>query len=143
MSSLIQSVVLSLGLTNNAHMISEWECLTEAVFFESRGEGELGMELVADVILNRVAHPSFPKSVCGVVNQPRQFSYKRRSLLPTARKHVEAVARVAHRRLTGSHRHVRSTHFHATSVRPTWSRAMDVDKRHRNHVFLSPRNWRT
>ena len=32
---------------------------------------------VAEVILNRVDHPRFPKSVCGVVNQSGQFTYKK------------------------------------------------------------------
>ena len=51
-------------------------CLTEALYHEARGESVKGQRAVAEVILNRVDHPAFPKSVCGVVNQPSQFSYK-------------------------------------------------------------------
>ena len=50
-------------------------CLATAVFFEARGEPIDGKELVANVILNRVEHSSYPDTVCGVVNQPKQFSY--------------------------------------------------------------------
>ena len=50
-------------------------CLATAVFFEARGEPIDGKELVANVILNRVEHPSYPDTVCEVVNQPKQFSY--------------------------------------------------------------------
>jgi len=45
------------------------DCLTQAVYYEARGEGEAGQAAVAQVILNRVRHPAFPKSVCGVVFQ--------------------------------------------------------------------------
>jgi spore germination cell wall hydrolase CwlJ-like protein len=45
------------------------ECLTQAVYYESRGEPRSGQQAVAQVILNRVRHPGFPKSVCGVVFQ--------------------------------------------------------------------------
>jgi spore germination cell wall hydrolase CwlJ-like protein len=45
------------------------ECLTQAVYYESRGESRSGQSAVAQVILNRVRHPAFPKSVCGVVFQ--------------------------------------------------------------------------
>ena len=50
-------------------------CLATAIFFEARGEPIDGKELVANVILNRVEHTSYPDTVCEVVNQPKQFSY--------------------------------------------------------------------
>lgn len=45
------------------------ECLTQAVYYEARGEPKAGQQAVAQVILNRVRHPAFPKSICGVVFQ--------------------------------------------------------------------------
>src|ERR1700744_5655884 len=42
------------------------DCLTQAVYFEARGETPRGQAAVAQVVLNRVANPSFPKTVCGV-----------------------------------------------------------------------------
>ncbi len=45
------------------------ECLTQAVYYEARGESHSGQQAVAQVILNRVRHPAFPKSICGVVFQ--------------------------------------------------------------------------
>ncbi|MET0274055.1 MAG: cell wall hydrolase, partial [Phenylobacterium sp.] len=47
----------------------ELDCLTSAVYFEARGESPQGQAAVATVVLNRVKHPAFPKSVCGVVFQ--------------------------------------------------------------------------
>jgi hypothetical protein len=42
-------------------------CLTQAVYYEANGEPEEGQRAVAQVVLNRVRHPAFAKSVCGVV----------------------------------------------------------------------------
>ncbi|MFM8375734.1 MAG: cell wall hydrolase, partial [Phenylobacterium sp.] len=45
------------------------DCLTQAVYYEARGEGRAGMQAVAQVVLNRARHPAFPKTICGVVFQ--------------------------------------------------------------------------
>lgn len=44
-------------------------CLTSAIYYEAAGEPTEGQLAVARVVLNRVRHPAFPKSVCGVVFQ--------------------------------------------------------------------------
>jgi hypothetical protein len=65
---------------------TDQNCLAEAVYFEARGEPEAGQEAVAQVVLNRVRHPAFPKSVCGVVHQRTvqgcQFAFACRSDRP-------------------------------------------------------------
>jgi spore germination cell wall hydrolase CwlJ-like protein len=54
----------------------EVNCLTEAVYFEARGEPYLGKLAVANVILNRTRLADrFPDTVCGVIRQKGQFSY--------------------------------------------------------------------
>lgn len=45
------------------------ECLSQAVYYEARGETPAGQAAVAQVVLNRVRHPAFPKSICAVVFQ--------------------------------------------------------------------------
>lgn len=50
-------------------------CLAANIFFEARGEGRRGMETVAAVTLNRVQSPKYPKDVCSVVFQKKQFSW--------------------------------------------------------------------
>src|SRR5690606_7807258 len=45
------------------------ECLTQAAYYEARGEGRDGMKAVAQVVLNRVRHSAYPNTVCGVVYQ--------------------------------------------------------------------------
>ncbi|HYW14690.1 MAG TPA: cell wall hydrolase [Allosphingosinicella sp.] len=45
------------------------QCLAEAIYYEARSESEDGQRAVAQVVLNRVRHPAWPGSVCGVVYQ--------------------------------------------------------------------------
>lgn len=110
------------------------ECLTQAVYFEARGETPSGQAAVAQVVLNRVRHPSFPKSICGVVFQGAygrgacQFSFacdgsmrKRRE--PGAWARAE---RVATRALSGGVMDGigNATHFHTINVSPNWGPRM-------------------
>lgn len=53
---------------------SDKECLMRAMYFESNRSSEDGMMAVGTVVMNRVASPGFPKSVCGVVLQSGQFT---------------------------------------------------------------------
>jgi spore germination cell wall hydrolase CwlJ-like protein len=82
---------------------SDVQCLTEAVYFEARGEPERGQQAVAQVVLNRVRHPAFPKTVCAVVHQRTdagcQFSFACK-VQPAGRdedawRRAEAVAKAA------------------------------------------------
>ncbi|MGA9583029.1 MAG: cell wall hydrolase [Allosphingosinicella sp.] len=45
------------------------QCLAEAIYYEARSESEDGQRAVAQVVLNRVRHPAWPGSICGVVYQ--------------------------------------------------------------------------
>jgi hypothetical protein len=47
----------------------EFECLALNIYWEARSEPSLGQFAVAAVTLNRVADPSYPDSICGVVQQ--------------------------------------------------------------------------
>lgn len=110
------------------------ECLTQAVYYEARGETPAGQAAVAQVVLNRVRHPAFPKTICGVVFQGAQgrgacqFSF---ACDGSMRRGREAGAwsraqRVASRALSGT---VMSdvgnaTHFHTINVSPGWGPRM-------------------
>ena len=45
------------------------ECLALALYWEAGGETRRGMAAVAAVVLNRLAHPDFPSTVCEVVRE--------------------------------------------------------------------------
>lgn len=107
----------------------EWQCLTEAIYFEARGEALDGQIAVAEVILNRVASPLYPRTVCGVVKQRGgggcQFSYVCMGKTKMREKGAADLAgRIARAMLDGAPRLVTdgATHFHSKSVRPGWSK---------------------
>ncbi|MCS0504762.1 cell wall hydrolase [Ancylobacter mangrovi] len=50
------------------------ECLVRAMYFESSRASEEGLLGVGTVVMNRLASPEFPDTICGVVGQPRQFA---------------------------------------------------------------------
>ncbi len=110
----------------------EWSCLSEALYFEARGETARGMFGVAEVILNRVDDPRYPDSVCGVINQGTgakfrcQFTYTcdgrpEHMQNDKARAIVGKVAKIM---LDGAPRTLTSgaTHYHTKAVRPKWSK---------------------
>lgn len=116
---------------------TDLQCLTEALYFEARGESTAGQQAVAEVILNRVDHPRFPDSVCGVVNQRGQFSYKGRAGRYHERAAFSRVQRVAQAALSGAPRDLTggATYFHTGAVRPNWSRKFTRTVRIGSHIF--------
>jgi spore germination cell wall hydrolase CwlJ-like protein len=122
---------------------SEFACLKEALYFESRGETIKGQFAVAEVILNRVDSRSYPNSVCGVVaqgnSQACQFSYNcdgKAEVMHEAG--AEALAgRIAKVMLQGAPRRLTAgaTHFHTKAVNPRWSRAFEQTASIGQHLF--------
>jgi len=121
------------------------ECLTQAAYYEARGEGSDGMRAVVQVVLNRARHTAFPNSVCGVVFQGSgrrigcQFSFTcdgsmRGPVNRTAWSRARAVASSA---LSGAvHAGVgNATHFHTTGVSPGWRNSLLRVGQVGNHVF--------
>lgn len=131
---------------------NEWECLTEALYFEARGETVKGQFAVAEVILNRVKSERFPGSTCGVINQGTgkkyqcQFTYtcdghKETIHEPRAYERVSKVARLA---LDGVAPKVTkgATHYHTKAVSPRWSRVYTKTASIGTHIFYR-HTWRT
>ena len=125
------------------------ECLTAAIYYEAGGEPEEGQKAVAQVVLNRVRHPAFPQTVCGVVYQGAdrptgcQFTFACDGSL--ARRPSwdawERARRVAEDALAG---HVdasvgTATHYHANWVVPYWAPNLDKIAVVGSHIFY---RWR-
>ena len=120
------------------------DCLTDAVYYEARGETGAGQAAVAQVVLNRVRHPGFPKSVCGVVfqgvrNDGCQFSFVCDGSMHRP-KEAEAWRRaeqVAARALTGFVMPSvgAATHFHAVGADPGWGPGLMKVAQVGLHVF--------
>lgn len=70
----------------------ESTCIALAVYYEARGESIRGQRAVASVIVNRAKSGLFPTTACGVVFQPKQFSFiKGRPLNPVGPSWSNAV----------------------------------------------------
>lgn len=112
------------------------QCLAEALYFEARGEGAQGQRAVAEVILNRVDHPRFPKTVCGVVNQRGQFTYNKNARI-REKGTFARVQKVAIAALSGAPRTLTdgATYFHTRAVKPSWSRRFERTTRIGSHIF--------
>jgi spore germination cell wall hydrolase CwlJ-like protein len=119
--------------TAAARRQSDLDCLTQAIYYEARGESARGQAAVAQVVLNRVKHPAFPRTVCGVVYQGAsrkacQFSFACDGSM-NRRREAAAWKRardLAKRALAGAlGAEVGSaTHFHTTAVSPAWAPQM-------------------
>ena len=106
---------------------------------------------MAQVVLNRVRHPAFPKTVCGVVFQGAeratgcQFTFAcdgalARTPSPAAWERARAVAESA---LAG---HVEAkvgtaTHYHADYVVPYWHTTLDKLAEIRGQIFYRWQGW--
>jgi hypothetical protein len=121
------------------------DCLTAAIYYEAANEPEDGQRAVAQVVLNRVRHPHYPQSVCGVVFQGHQrstgcqFSFTcDGSLRRTPMANLwERARKVAQEALAGYvHRAVGwATHYHANYVFPYWAPSLAKVGQIGAHIF--------
>ena len=123
-----------LASVSSAARNSALNCLAQAVYYEAGNESEDGQRGVAQVVLNRVRHPAFPASVCGVVYQGStkptgcQFTFTCDGSLLRRPDSVgwDRARRIAADALGG--RVAASvgyaTHYHADYVLPTWAHTL-------------------
>jgi len=106
------------------------QCLTTAIYYEAATEPDAGQRAVAQVVLNRVAHPSWPNTVCGVIYQGSerpgcQFSFAcDGSMARTPARMWWLRARdVAEAALAGQVYAPAglATHYHTSAVNPGWA----------------------
>jgi len=127
------------------------DCLTAAAYYEAATEGADGMRAVAQVVINRLRHPAFPKTICGVVFQGSeratgcQFTFTcdgalARSAIPSLWSQAREIAAAA---LKGKvfkpvgH----STHYHTNWVVPYWSSSLDKVAQVGTHLFFRWEGW--
>jgi spore germination cell wall hydrolase CwlJ-like protein len=121
------------------------ECLASAIYYEAGSQDDNGERAVAQVVLNRVRHPAFPASVCGVVYQGStrptgcQFTFTCDGSMyrqPDADGWKRAY-RVAEAALSG---YVYApvgfaTHYHANYVVPYWASTLAKNAVVGAHIF--------
>lgn len=133
------------GVEGIATRMTALECLTAAIYYESASESSEGQRAVAQVVLNRVRHPAFPHSVCGVVFQGSeratgcQFTFTcdgslARQRNPILWRRATAVAAAALagyvERSVGT-----ATHYHTIWVVPYWQSSLTKIATVGAHIF--------
>lgn len=121
------------------------DCLASAVYYEAGNQDTDGERAVAQVVLNRVRHPAFPNSVCGVVYEGStratgcQFTFTCDGSLARApdADGWRRAYKVAEDALSGSvYAPVGwATHYHADYVVPTWASSMAKNAVVGAHIF--------
>ncbi|WP_336973143.1 cell wall hydrolase [Sphingobium aromaticiconvertens] len=132
--------------------LSAINCMTSAIYYEAASESDDGQRAVGQVVLNRVRHPAFPNSVCGVVFQGSerrtgcQFSFTcdgSLARIPSVQGWARA-RRIASEVLAG---HVFApvgwaTHYHTDWVAPYWAPTLTKISVIGAHIFYRwPDNW--
>ncbi len=121
------------------------QCLAQAVYFEAGRQSADGQAAVAQTVLNRLRHPDYPKSVCGVVYQGSslktgcQFSFTcDGSLNQPLVAAVWAQAQGVAKRALGGYVMAavgEATHYHADYVQPYWSPSLVKITQIGAHIF--------
>lgn len=120
-------------------------CLSQAIYYEARGEAQRGQVAVAEVIMNRTRSRAYPNSICGVVYQGShrvtgcQFTFTCDGSLnsrPRGRA-WERAQRVATAVMSGYTRPMTggATHYHTHAVNPVWNSGLVETVNIGSHVF--------
>ena len=127
------------------------DCMAAGIVYEA-GDDTLGERAVAQVVLNRLRHPAFPKTVCGVVfeGQDRttgcQFSFSCDGAItrwhPTGdawRRAREVATAALGGAVFGQVGY--ATHYHTDWVVPYWQSSLDKITAVHTHLFFRWSGW--
>ena len=117
------------------------KCLATNMYYEARGEGIRGMTAVGHVVMNRVESGKFPSSPCSVVYQRTrsvcQFSWVCGKKAAMNKERYAVAMELARKIYFGNSADITrgALFFHATYVRPYWSRVFKKTAHIGNHIF--------
>jgi Cell Wall Hydrolase len=122
-------------------------CLTSAIYYEAANEPDDGQRAVAQVVLNRVRHPAYPNTVCGVVYQGTerndtlcQFTFGCDGAMarPPSSAGWARARKVALSALSGSVFTPvgLATNYHTLAVAPVWNKSLTPTGIFGAHIFF-------
>jgi spore germination cell wall hydrolase CwlJ-like protein len=134
------------GLTEDEFRARELRCMATAIYFEARDEPLKGQIAVAQVIMNRIRSPFYPKTICGVVYQGErnrhgcQFSFTCTGKHNSVKEKPEwaTSVKLAKQVIAGEiwlDEVGYATHYHATYVHPPWRHELDKICQIGGHIF--------
>jgi N-acetylmuramoyl-L-alanine amidase len=114
-------------------------CLAENIYHEARAESLDGQLMVAEVTINRVLHPAFPDTVCGVVNQPSQFSWVGKGYTIAEEELWAEIQSLVEELADGTTELLgtEALYFHSAGPRPAWTAGLELLGKVENHVFYT------
>jgi spore germination cell wall hydrolase CwlJ-like protein len=151
---MLKRTLLGLGLalatpaTTKAQDLSprQMECLSRAIYFEARNQSFEGQFAVAWVVLSRMRHPAFPRTMCDVIHQRRgsvcQFSWTCTALRSARPRNVVAwqqaqqIARFAVQQPVDTYPQM--LYFHARRQPFRWRHLTEVAEI-QDHIFYGDR----
>lgn len=153
--------------TDSIEKLREKTCIIEALWYEARSEHEIGIRAVMSVIQNRKMlgdaksslHYRFPKTYCGVIHAPYQFSYRNDYPVGThvpipsveGMPYVDAgklllIKDIADEVIRGEFKNnfaLYTLYYTKTNVHPNWIKKMQKVVTIDQHVFYKPKNLGT
>jgi spore germination cell wall hydrolase CwlJ-like protein len=130
---------------------NQLECLALNIYREAGGEPYEGKVAVAQVTMNRVAHPAYPKDICNVVHQKKyirnhavcQFSWYCTRHRPVDELNYALCRDIARKVLVSGyrmHKFKDALFFHTVAVKPVWRNSFDMIGRTGHHLFYRPKS---
>ena len=151
----VMCLIWSEAISADEWIQDELDCLAKNIYFEARGESLTGKIAVANVTMNRVNHPKYPSTVCGVVTQAKWYINWKGNRLPRRNQcqfswfcdgksddpvdsatwlssmHIARdVVQSKYGDITEG-----ATHYHATWVYPYWADSLNETVVINEHVF--------
>ena len=134
------------GEAARQQLLAEHKCLSEAMYYEARGEGEKGQMAVANVVLNRLAGGEHGRTICAVVYQGShlrycQFTFACDGSLNRPKSSADwRLAQILAAQLLTRQWHLEddtlgATHYHTTAVFPRWAAHLGRVRKIGNHIF--------
>jgi len=131
----------------NDIMTADWndiECLAVNIYHEARGEPQLGQEMVAQVVVNRMKKKWWPETACGVVRQAYQFSWTHDGLSDQVvnteaykQAYLIAVEYLRLKKQADFPHADQIVNYHNSTVEPNWTN-MDAVSAVGDHQFYRP-----
>jgi spore germination cell wall hydrolase CwlJ-like protein len=129
-----------------ANLAAEHRCLTEALYYEARGEGPTGQKAVAEVVFHRMQAGRYGRSICAVVYEGSsrpgcQFSFTCNGDLGRPREKAawlqseELAAQILTGAVTLRNTTGGAINYHAVWVRPDWAPTLRRTTQIGNHIF--------
>ncbi len=142
--------VSALAKLDDSYTKAEQTCLALNIYHEARGEAPSGQMAVAMVTMNRLANPKYPKSVCGVVYQTKQFSWTGDKILDVPKDlqawgSAKRLAAFVYEKYPRFHRQTRgaiditrgAVHYYAPKyANPQWAQHKEVTREIGAHRFM-------